>query len=270
MPHAINQGVRIHYQVKGRGPSLMLHHGFLGSLDEWGQFGYVEGLEKDYQLVLIDARGHGASDKPHDPQAYSMALRVADVLAVLDDLGLDKAHFWGYSMGGWVGFGIAQYAPERLCSLVLGAADAREGDPDAPDPLLELCKAGMETVLGVGESAFGPWWTPELKARYAANDLEALVAYRSLKEQCRLEDTLPAMTMPSLLYVSEGDSRYAAVKRCSETIPNATFVSFPGPGHIQTFFRSDLVLHHVREFLAEVSRDLCRNSLLMNRKGCER
>jgi pimeloyl-ACP methyl ester carboxylesterase len=254
MPYAHNQGVRIHYQVIGKGPSLILHHGFLGSLDEWDQFGYVEGLEEDYQLLMIDARGHGASDKPHDPQAYGMALRVADVVAVLDDLGIDKAHFWGYSMGGWVGFGIAQYAPERLCSTVLGAADAREGDPDAPDPLLELCKAGMETVLGVAERAFGQWWTPELKAKYAANDLEALTAYRSLKEQGGLEDNLPAMTMPNLLYVSEGDSRLAAVKRCSEAMPNATFVSFPGPGHIQTFCRSDLVLPHVREFLAKVRR----------------
>ncbi len=251
MPYANNQGIRIHYQVEGSGPSLILHHGFLGSLDEWDPFGYVEGLEKDYQLVLIDARGHGASDKPHDPQAYSMALRVADVIAVLDDLGIDKTHFWGYSMGGWVGFAIHKYAPECFCSLVLGGADAREQDPDAPDPLLELCKAGMEAVLGVGESAFGQWWTPELKAKYATNDLEALIAYRSLKEHPGLDDNLPTTTIPCLLYASEGDSRYADVKRCSETIPNATFVSFPGPGHIQTFCRSDLVLPHVREFLAE-------------------
>ena len=92
MPYVNNQGVRIHYQVQGSGPPLIVHHGILVGLDDWYEFGYVEGLEDDYQLVLIDARGHGASDKPHDPQMYSMALRVADVVAVLDDLGIDTAH----------------------------------------------------------------------------------------------------------------------------------------------------------------------------------
>ena len=251
MPYVNNQGVRIHYQVQGSGPPLIVHHGILVGLDDWYEFGYVEGLEDDYQLVLIDARGHGASDKPHDPKMYSMALRVADVVAVLDDLGIDTAHFWGYSMGGWVGFGVAKYAPERFCSLIIGGTDANEQDPDAPDPYLAFFKAGMENVLRAAESAFGRWWTPELEAKIAAMDLEARIAYRSLKH-CGLEDNLPEMTIPCLLYVSEGDSRYADVKRCSEIIPSATFVSFPGPGHVQTFCRSDLALPHVREFLATV------------------
>jgi pimeloyl-ACP methyl ester carboxylesterase len=87
---------------------------------DWYEAGYVEALRPDYRLILIDARGHGSSDKPHDPDAYVLNRRAADVVAVLDALDIAKALFWGYSMGGWIGFGIAKYAAERVHALVIG------------------------------------------------------------------------------------------------------------------------------------------------------
>jgi pimeloyl-ACP methyl ester carboxylesterase len=67
MPYVDNDGVRIHYEVEGHGPSLVLQHGFTHSLRRWYLHGYVDALRNDYELVLIDARGHGKSDKPLDP-----------------------------------------------------------------------------------------------------------------------------------------------------------------------------------------------------------
>ena len=61
MPHANNQGVRIHYEVEGDGPPFVLLHGGLSNLEVWYEIGYVESLKKDYKLILIDARGYGAS-----------------------------------------------------------------------------------------------------------------------------------------------------------------------------------------------------------------
>src|SRR5262249_3153091 len=126
MPYAHSQGIRIHYQVDGAGPPLVLQHGFTSSLQSWYMNGYVEALRHDYQLILVDAPGHGASDKPHEPAAYALSLPVSDVVAVLDDLHLSPAHFWGYSMGGWIGFGMAKYAPERLHALIIGGTDPYE------------------------------------------------------------------------------------------------------------------------------------------------
>ncbi len=120
MPYAQNGRVRIHYRVEGEGPALVLQHGFTESVVDWYEAGYVEALRPDYRLVLVDARGHGASDKPHDPDAYVLNRRVADVVAVLDTLAIAKALFWGYSMGGWIGFGLAKYAKERVHALVIG------------------------------------------------------------------------------------------------------------------------------------------------------
>src|SRR5512143_3070684 len=114
MSKTMNAGVRIHYEVEGSGPPLVLQHGFSQSLADWRVAGYVEALRDHHQLILVDARGHGGSDKPHDSAAYTTGHHAADIVAVLDALGLQRADYWGYSMGGWIGFGMAKHAPERL------------------------------------------------------------------------------------------------------------------------------------------------------------
>ncbi len=122
MPYATNGGVRIWYEREGSGPPILLHHGFTASLEDWRDDGYVEMMKDDYELILMDPRGHGGSDKPHDPSAYARVTQVADVTAVLDDAGIEQAVYWGYSMGGRVGYGVAQYAPERFRALIIGGA----------------------------------------------------------------------------------------------------------------------------------------------------
>jgi pimeloyl-ACP methyl ester carboxylesterase len=122
MPFATNANVRIHYETEGSGQPLVLHHGSFASGADWRDLGYVDALKQENLLILIDARGHGASDKPHDPAAYDLALRASDVTSVLDDMKVERANFFGYSMGGWIGFGLAKYAPSRFRSLILGGA----------------------------------------------------------------------------------------------------------------------------------------------------
>ena len=101
MPYATNQGVRIYYHVEGDGPPLVLLHGMTSnSAHMWGETGYIDALKPDHRLILIDARGHGASDKPHDRSAYTWPIPVQDVVAVLDHLAIDQAHVMGYSSGG--------------------------------------------------------------------------------------------------------------------------------------------------------------------------
>ena len=117
MPYAINDGTRIHYEMVGDGPPLVLQHGFSGSGRDWHEFGYVEAMREHYRLILIDARGHGDSDKPYDRDAYALQHRVADIVTVLDELNIAAAHYLGYSMGGWIGYGMAKHAPDRLVAL---------------------------------------------------------------------------------------------------------------------------------------------------------
>jgi pimeloyl-ACP methyl ester carboxylesterase len=118
-----SDGVRIAYDVVGNGPPLLLHHGFAVSARVWHEPDYVTPLQDRYRLILMDARGHGESDNPHDPADYVMPRRVADVTAVLDALGIDQVHFLGYSMGARVGFAVGTLAPDRIASFILGGSD---------------------------------------------------------------------------------------------------------------------------------------------------
>jgi len=251
MPFATNRGVRIHYEVEGEGPPLVLQHGLGASLGFWRMAGYVEPLRDDYQLILIDHRGHGSSDKPHDPEAYKLALEAADVVAVLDDLHLGKAHYCGYSMGGWLGWGIAKYAPGRFSSLIIGGASPYGTAPAGPS-VLDIFKQGMEATLAAARQMFGPRWTPEKKTEFAANDLEALIAGLSVQEELDIEDLLPATTLPCLLFGGDLDPFHAGAAECAKRMPNATAVSLPGLDHIEAVYRSDLVLPHITRFLAQV------------------
>jgi pimeloyl-ACP methyl ester carboxylesterase len=116
----------------------------------------VDALKTAYQLILIDARGHGASDKPHDPNAYGLQWMVNDVLAVLDHLQLPQANFWGYSMGGWIGFGLAKYAPERVYSLIIGGQHASARSYEARRQQIRRgIEQGMEAFVASTEALFG-------------------------------------------------------------------------------------------------------------------
>ena len=101
----------MHYHVEGEGTPLVLQHGLTSSILRWYSFGFVDALKNDYRLLIIDARGHGDSDKLYDTESYDRKAMASDVVAVLDAENIDKAHYMGYSMGGSIGFGIA----ESLC-----------------------------------------------------------------------------------------------------------------------------------------------------------
>lgn len=122
MPFANNQGARIHDQRVGSGPALVLHHGTFGSGADWADLGYVDALKEDHLLILLDSRGHGESDKPHDPAAYDLGLLALDALALLDDLSIRKSDYFGYSLGGWIGFELAKLEPNQFNSFIFGGA----------------------------------------------------------------------------------------------------------------------------------------------------
>ncbi len=110
MPYTNNDGVKIHYEVEGQGPPLILQHGVMMSINKWRVQGYTDALKDDYTLILIDARGHGKSDKLYEPEAYTIDKMAGDVIAVLNELGIGKTRYWGYSMGSLMGFQVAEAA----------------------------------------------------------------------------------------------------------------------------------------------------------------
>jgi len=206
-------------------------------------------LASDYRLILLDARGHGNSDKPHDSDAYDWASLASDVVSVLDAEGLPAVHFLGYSMGGVVGFALAKYEPQRVISLMSGGTYPNKRDPAFAQAAIEQLRPGPHTI----PSMWGQPLSASMEARLLANDTDALIAMtEGFSNSPGLDDVPPTMHMPCLLFVGEEDRQFAAVKACSAQMPNATLVTFPGHNHSGTFLNSDLVLPVIRRFLREV------------------
>ena len=249
MPYANNKGIHIHYETEGKGPPLVLQHWSVATLENWVDYGYVSALKNDYQLILLDARGHGASDKPHTPEAYALDKRVGDIVAVLDELGISKAHYFGYSMGGWIGFGLACYAPERFRSLILGGAAPYASNMDGLRQFVRVgVEDGPEAFVAMWETEYGAL-SSEARKRMLAYDYETLLVLAQDRES--LEAVLPTMKMPCLLFAGEMDE-YQPIKDCARQIANASFFTLPGLDHSGAIRHSEEVLPHVRRFLAKV------------------
>ncbi|MDX1418208.1 MAG: alpha/beta fold hydrolase [Candidatus Promineifilaceae bacterium] len=245
MPFIDNQGVQIHYKITGEGPPLVLQHGFTDSLDSWDELGYVEMLSQEYRLIMVDARGHGASDKPRDLASYKLEHRVSDIVAILDNFQINTTHYWGYSMGGWIGFGMAKYALPRLKSLIIGGAQPYGNDFSYARNTLSK---GIEAWVALARS----WGISSEKAltRLRKNDAQALIAVA--QDRPDMSDILPDIKIPCLFYAGSDDDQYELIERCAEELPNATLKSFADHNHISIAARSDLVVPPIMHFLASL------------------
>lgn len=248
MAFADKRGVRIHYEVEGKGFPLVIQHGYSDSIESWYEFGYVDALKDAHRLILVDARGHGASDKPHVTSAYSKELQAADIVSVLDELEVERADYWGYSMGGRIGFALAQYSPEKFRSFIIGGA-AGNGQSRIGDGFRKAIKRGGAAVI---PGLWGAELSATLKARLLANDIEALDAGRA--DSLGYADVLPRMTMPCLMYAGSADPIYPVVEETVAEMPNVTFFTVSDLGHIEVMLRSELVLPRAMDFLRSIAK----------------
>lgn len=121
MPAAWNGPVRIHFEVTGTGPALLLLPGLSNDIRDMRAA--IEPLALNNTVIAVDNRGAGLSDKPDEP--YAIELMADDALAVLDAAGVDRVNVLGYSMGGRIALQMAIEHPDRVDHLVLLATGAR-------------------------------------------------------------------------------------------------------------------------------------------------
>jgi pimeloyl-ACP methyl ester carboxylesterase len=259
MSYATNplDGVRIHYEVEGSGPPLVLHVGFMGRLQNWYRNGMVDALRSDYQLILIDPRGQGRSGKPRDAESYALERFVDDVVAVQQDFGAERTHFLGYSMGGQIGFGAGVFAPDRFLSLILGGSHPYYSESSTallptPQEEAELLAQGMEAFVEEFEKKYGPL-PQQVRDQLLDNDGAALAANMLARKSFPdLRDRLREIAIPTLIYCgTEDDDNFERARRASQAIPHAQFIPLDGLNH--AFRRAEPVLPHIRAFLADVT-----------------
>lgn len=125
-----SNGVRIHYTDEGAGTPVVLLHGLgVTSHLQWRAGGQIAALSKHYRVIALDARGHGRSDRPHDPKQYGNEMSK-DLARLLDHLNIAKAHVVGYSMGGFIALNFAVTHPDRVLSAAVCAAGWVQPTPD--------------------------------------------------------------------------------------------------------------------------------------------
>lgn len=244
MPYARNDGIDIYYEVHGAGPPLVLLHGFTAQSGQWKAYGYVDQLQRSHQVILIDLRGHGRSAKPHEPSAYRLQLRLADIAAVLRECGIARAHFFGYSMGGWLAFAMALHHPEMVASLIVGGAHPYEEKLDA---FAGVNGRDADAFIAALERFIGERIGSQVRPLILQNDLAALCA--AAVDRDGLAPRLGALAAPLLLFVGDRDQRLEPVRRAAAEIGNARLVVLPGLGHASALSGRVALMPHIEAFL---------------------
>ena len=231
MPKIDRDGVGIYYEVHGDGPPLLLTHGYSSTSAMW--HGQIEALAKDHKLILWDMRGHGQSDYPDDPNAYSEALTVGDMAAILDAAGAVSAIIGGLSLGGYMSLAFyrAHLSRTRALLIIDTGPGFRKDEPREAWNARALATADKldREGLEVLKSA-----TRERATATHRNAKGLARAARGMLTQrdAAVMELLPDIKVPSLIVVGADDTPFlAASDYMAAKIPGAQKVVIPAAGH---------------------------------------
>ncbi len=253
-------GVRLHYEVEGSGPPLVLHVGAGADAELWRAAGYVEPLSKAYSCILFDHRGHGKSDHPTSVAANHIDRYVDDVVALVEHLGQPSVSFFGWSNGLSIGLKAAADHPGLLNSLVLFGTLTR---PATPSQIAESTKRRLAAMREKGwryllddmvaaERFPVPEWFLD---RVLATDTGPWFAYTEGRPLWNWSpwDAMPRVNVPTLILAGELEDPDDVMGEAAALMLDATRVRIPDREHINAFLYSEFVVPRVMDFLADRS-----------------
>jgi pimeloyl-ACP methyl ester carboxylesterase len=250
MPHLDRDGVRLRYDVSGSGPTVVLTHGFGATSAVFDATRAA--LAADHTVVTWDLRGHGDSDSPPDPAAYSTALAIADLAALLDATGAERAVVAGHSLGGYLSLAFRLAHPERVDALVLIGTGPGYRQEEARARWNDMA---LKYAAGLAAGRTDPMGDDDDDLDLSAHRDPAglALAGRGILTQhdATVIDSLPSIDVPTLVTVGDHDRAFVAGSRyMAERIPGAELVVIPGTGHSPHVSRADEVGRVLRSFLA--------------------
>jgi pimeloyl-ACP methyl ester carboxylesterase len=223
-------GVKIAFTEKGHGePIILLHAAMADTEFNWMQFGVLNALAENYRVISLDFRGHGRSDKPHDPKAYGRCL-TRDVVALMDHLKISKAHLLGYSMGSHVAMTLVADHPGRIISAALGG-------PTWIRPGGKFDPPNEEDFLKMNAAVFG-----------GRNDVKAvLMCIESMADWAVTEEQLRAAHVPCLFLFGTKDDNIKKIPDLKKAMAEyAEFVEIEGAGHGDALLKPEFMKAVVR------------------------
>lgn len=252
-----SDGVKIRYIVAGEGTPVLLVHGYTASAEmNWGTV--IGPLAEKYQVIALDNRGHGKSDKPHGAEHYGVEM-INDSIRLLDHLGIEKAHVVGYSMGGYITAKMVTMYPERMLSATIGGAGWAQDVPERQE-MMDTLADSIENDASLAPlfEALSPEGEPmpedQLKMFntmiFQMNDPKALASVaRGMKSHTVTETDLKKVDVPTQLIIGGKDPLKATADAWMAVQTDDTYVVIDGADHI-TAPNSPEFLNAVQDFLA--------------------
>lgn len=217
----------------GEVATAVLVHGFATNRAEnWRRLGWYAAFErKGYRTVALDLRGHGESDKPHDPGAYGRTIMTADILALLDHLDLRRVELIGYSMGAHLSLSLAAAHGDRVSNLILGGVGARmvTGEPRPDEGTMTMAEAMRADDPSVITDATLRGF--RLFAENQGEDRLALAACGEGRGEGSDPDDFLRLAMPVLVATGSRDDIAGDPQVLADAIPGARAVSLPACDH---------------------------------------
>lgn len=231
MATLLRDGVEIYYETHGRGPALLLTHGYSATSQMWRP--QIEALSKDHTLILWDMRGHGRSASPEDDAAYSERLTTGDMAALLEHLGFRSAIVGGLSLGGYMSLAFYADYPQRVDALLIidtGSGFKKEAAREAWNRTAEARAVDLKAR---GAHALEGRSAEQAMAEH--QNLRGLVyAARHMLTQRtpRVIESLPGIAVPTIVIAGAADEPFlAATDYMAAKIPGARKVIIPEAGH---------------------------------------
>jgi 3-oxoadipate enol-lactonase len=257
---ALVNGTVINYEIEGvpGAPVVTLSHALATNLKLWEP--QMPALLRTYRVLRFDTRGHGRSYAPDGP--YSMEMLAADVIGLLDSLGLERTHFLGLSMGGMIGQVLAVKYPQRLEKLVLCDTSPRVPPEMAPvweDRIRVVEKEGMSAVV---EETLGRWLSEDFRRNQPGltgriQDMIVQTPVPGYAGCCRaissfdLLEELPQIKAPTLIMVGEKDpsSPVSTAEEMMQQIKRAELFVLPGALHLTNIESAEMFNRKLVDYL---------------------
>ena len=253
-------GIAFNFETSGPdgAPWLIFSNSLATNLHMWDP--QAAALSDSFRMLRYDQRGHGQTEAPAG--RYTFELLCADVIALMDALGIKRAHWCGVSMGCATGMGLVQKHPDRFDRMVLCDNPGRsspETHKQWEERIAVAQKDGMPALL---ESTMQRWFPPEtLKANpphmevirkmILATPVNGFVGCSSALGDHDFRPLMPKVKHPVLWMCGEKDGHNAAaMKVMQDELPGSQYVMLPGAGHISNLDQPEMFTRNLRSFLA--------------------
>ena len=251
MPKLDRAGVKIHYEVHGKGPTILLSHGYSSTSRMWDD--QVAALKDRYRVIVWDFRGHGETDYPADASQYSEALTVGDMLALLDLAGANKAIVAGLSLGGYMSLAFNASHPERVTALMLFDTGPGFKNDEARAKWNATAKRRAADLDAHGLAALNTSDEVRLTRHRDATGLAGSARGMLAQQTDRVIQSLGSVTVPTLVLVGANDTNFiAATDYMAAKIKGSTKVVIPDAGHAANLHQPALFNQAVEAFLAKL------------------